>query len=323
MEPNSETSAASAPETAAKEKRIYRCNGTPFTEAVAVVAHDFRNPPALGQAEYSQVQKVHEKFVEHLSARLATFLRLECTATLTKFETQPYRTFIESIESPAEVALLEIEPLLGVGVLNIALPLCHTMIDRMLGGRGNVTHVDCAPSEIEIALLEDAIAIMMEEWSQQWRSEKKLQCQCIGHDTSARFLKTALPDAVMVCAFVDVQLGTTQGQLQFGIPYSTVEPMVKEAREREARTGAQAIAKKPQWRASYNDIAVPVVAQWKAKEMRVQELLSLASGDVLPMDPDLIAQTHVQLANTREFIGLVGIQNGRIAVQLTKHLAIE
>ncbi|MGH7937975.1 MAG: FliM/FliN family flagellar motor switch protein, partial [Bryobacteraceae bacterium] len=83
------------------------------------------------------------------------------------------------------------------------------------------------------------------------------------------------------------------------------------------------IAKKPQWRASYNDIAVPVVAQWKAKEMRVQELLSLTSGDVLPMDPDLIAQTHVQLANTREFIGLVGIQNGHIAVQLTKHLALE
>jgi flagellar motor switch protein FliM len=67
---------------------------------------------------------------------------------------------------------------------------------------------------------------------------------------------------------------------------------------------------------------VPVVAQWKVNEIRVQDLIALTPGDVLPLDPDLIARTHIQLANSREFIGSVGIQNGRVAVQLTKHLAL-
>jgi flagellar motor switch protein FliM len=66
-----------------------------------------------------------------------------------------------------------------------------------------------------------------------------------------------------------------------------------------------------------------VVAEWKVKELRVRELVTLSPGDILPMDPDLIARTHVQLANSREFIGSVGIQNGRVAVQLTKHLALQ
>jgi flagellar motor switch protein FliM len=57
--------------------------------------------------------------------------------------------------------------------------------------------------------------------------------------------------------------------------------------------------------------------------MRVEDLVTLSTGDVLALDPDLIARTHVQFANSREFIGSVGIQNGRVAVQLTKHLALK
>ena len=128
----------------------------------------------------------------------------------------------------------------------------------------------------------------------------------------------------MLSAFIEVKLGESQGQIQLGIPYAMVETMVKEALERESNNrGPEVPNKKPQWRSSYDGISVPVVAEWKVKEMRVQELVALSPGDVLPMDPELIARTHVSLANSREFIGSVGIQNGQVAVQLTKHLPCE
>ncbi len=290
---------------------------------MTVAPYDFRHPAALSQTSQRQVELVHQKFAEHLAARLSTFLRMDCSTKLTKFETPTYRSFIESLESPAEVALLQIEPLQGVALLNFSLPLCSAMIDRMLGGRGSVATADRTLSEIEIALLEDAIQVITDEWCQQWRSETKLRSHCIGHETSARFLKTSLPDAVMLAAAIEVQLGESQGQIQFGIPFSMVEKMVKEAQARESTRGANLSSATPQWRASYNGISVPVVAEWKVREMRVQELVSLSPGDILPMDPDLISRTHVHLANSREFIGSIGIQNGRVAVQLTKHLALE
>jgi flagellar motor switch protein FliM len=302
---------------------VYRSNGTRFPEGVTVTTHDFRRPAALSQGSLNQMELVHKKFAEHLAARLSTFLRMDCLTNLGKFETPTYSSFIESLESPAEVALLQIEPLLGVAVLNISLPLCHAMIDRMLGGRGVAAKADQSLSEIEIALLEDAVQVMADEWCRQWRSETKLRPHCIGHDTSARLLKTSLPDAVTLSAAVEVQLGESQGQIQLGVPYSMVETMVKEAQARESTRGAELLSRKPQWRSSYNGISVPVVAEWKVKEMRVQELVSLSPGDVLPMDPDLISRTHVHLANSREFVGSIGIQNGRVAVQLTKHLALE
>lgn len=322
-EPKQTKPAKGAGKADKKPTTAYRSNGTRFPEGVTVTPYDFRHPAALSPTSLRQVELVHQKFAEHLTARFSTFLRMDCSTKLAKFETPTYSNFIESLESPAEVALLQIEPLLGVAVLNLSLPLCHAVIDRMLGGRGVVAKADRSLSEIEIALLEEAVQVMADEWCQQWRSETKLRPHCIGHETSARFLKTSLPDAVMLCAAVEVQLGETQGQIQLGVPYSMVETMVKEAQARESTRGAEVLSRKPQWRPSYNGISVPVFAEWKVREMRVQELVSLSPGDILPMDPDLISRTHVHLANSREFIGSIGIQNGRVAVQLTKYLALE
>src|SRR5262249_45659471 len=150
---------------------VYRCDGRRFQTEVTVTPYDFRRSAALGQAEQRQLECLHQKFAEHLSARLSTFLRLDCSATLSRFETPAYRDFIESLESPAAVALLQVDPLPGVGILNLGLSLSHSIIDRMLGGRGTVTKVERELSEIEVALLDDVVRLIGDEWCQQWRSE--------------------------------------------------------------------------------------------------------------------------------------------------------
>lgn len=322
MEPNESQPPETAAQSEDKASVVYRFDGSRFAPDVTVTPYDFRRPAALSQAEHRQVELLHQKFAEHLSARLSTFLRMDCSAKLDRFETPTYRNFVENLESPAAVALLQVDPLPGVGILNLGLSLSHSIIDRMLGGRGTVAKADRELSEIEVALLEDVVRVIGDEWCQQWRSETKLEPHCIGQETNARFLKTSLPDAVMLSSHIQIQLGESQGQVQLGIPYSMVETMVKEVQKREAVRGADLSKNKPQWRPSFDEIAVPVVAQWNVKEMRVQDLISLTPGDVLPLDPDLIARTHVRLARSREFIGSVGIQNGRVAVQLTKHLAL-
>ena len=57
---------------------------------------------------------------------------MDCSARLDRFETPTYRNFIENLESPAAVALLQVDPLPGVGILNLELSLSHSIIDRML-----------------------------------------------------------------------------------------------------------------------------------------------------------------------------------------------
>jgi len=130
--------------------------------------YNFRNPGVLSQADLRQLAISHEKFVQHMSARLSTYLRMECVIKIRKLSSSTFSKFTEGIQSPTHVTLFQVEPLRGVGVLDMSLPLALAIADRMLGGRGRVVESDSGLTEIESALVEDVIQLILGEWSNQW-----------------------------------------------------------------------------------------------------------------------------------------------------------
>jgi flagellar motor switch protein FliM len=287
-------------------------------DRAAIEVYNFRNPGFLRQGDLRQLEVLHQKFVEHLSARLSTFLRMECVVKLMKFGSSTFGRLADSMKGTSHVSLFQIEFLRGVGILDLSLPLSLAIADRMLGGKGRLTEANRSLTEIEVALLEDVAQLILTEWTHQWpEQELAFTPSIVGHDTSGRFLQTAEADVVHVMVHAEVILGECVGQLQMGIPFAMVEPIVKlmaVARLKGADTKNRNIS----WRKLYNGINVPVIAEWMVRQMPVREVIQLRPGDVLELDRDLIAHTHVRLSNATGFIGTAGVEDGRVAVQLTK-----
>ena len=213
--------------------------------------YNFHNPVFLSQADLRQLGGLHQRFVQHLSARLSTFFRMECGLKIAKFGTATFAEFCATLGNPTHLTIFQIEPLRGVGIVEISLPLGLTMADRLLGGKGRATSTDRALTEIEETLLEDAIQLIVNEWTQILEGEKTiLKPLCIGHETSGRFLQTSTPETVFVTTKVDVTLGELTGCLQIGVPFSMIEAMVK--RMQVARqSGDDPQPKQVQWRAPF------------------------------------------------------------------------
>lgn len=299
--------------------------------AVKISKHNFRDPSLLGSAELRLVTTLSEKFAAQLSARLSTFLRMECAVKLKECKSAAYAQFIESIGLPAHIVLFQAEPLRGIGVLAFGLNLGLAMADRILGGKGRVTEPVRNLTEIENALLEDAVHVILGEWAQLWSEagpagSAKLAPQVIGHDSSPRFLQTSEPGTVLMTMTADVSLGENSGAIQIGVPFSMIEGIVKKMSASPLRSGSAGSSgsssepSKPRnaaWRAAYNCIAVPVVADWQVSEVSLAEILKLQPGDVIPLSQELIPQTRVRVSDTPQFVGTVGVENGRIAIQLT------
>jgi flagellar motor switch protein FliM len=278
--------------------------------------YNFRNPGFLSHADLRQLGVLHQRFVQHLSARLSTFFRMECVLKITTFNSSTFSKFCESLANPTHLTLFQVEPLRGVGIVEISLPLGLTMADRLLGGKGRVGNPDRTLTEIEVALLEDAMQLIITEWSQIWEEQHTgFRTQCIGHETSGRFLQTSASDAVFVIMSVEVTLGEMCEQLQMGIPFSMIETMVKKMHLARQR-GDDTRPKQIQWRAPYAGISVPITAEWKIRDITLGEVISMRAGDVIELPRELVGQTRVRLSNTEEFLGTVGMQNGHVAVQL-------
>ena len=306
------------PPTAVEGSTIFSVDGERMTgiDGSKLTPYNFRNPGFLSHADLRQLGVLHQRYIQHLSARLSTFFRMECVLKITKFNSSTFSRFCESLGNPTHLTLFQVEPLRGVGIVEITPALGLTMADRLLGGKGRVSDTDRGLTEIEVALIEDAMQLIIVEWSQIWEEQQNaFRPQCLGHETSGRFLQTSASDAVFVIMTVEVTLGEICEQLQMGIPFSMIETMVRKMHVARQR-GDDVRPKQIQWRAAYAGISVPVIAEWKIREITLGEVVSMRAGDVIELPRELVAQTRIRLSNTEEFVGTVGMQNGHVAVQL-------
>ena len=294
------------------------------TAALKIEPYDFRNPAFLSEAELRRLRLLHEDFIRYLSARLSLYLRMEFGVKMAKLTTVTYSKFCESLPNPTHLSLFKVEPLVGVGILDVNPRLALTIADRLLGGRGHSVKAERYLTEIEIALIEDVILILLEEWCAQWKTEQELRPMIIGHENNGRFLQTSPKDAIVLALALEVNFGDCSEQIQIGVPYYTIEPVVKKMQARRQKdTAVATTAKRAQWQASYDRITVPVRAEWQAFELSVREITSLRVGDVIEMPAAMCAETRVLLNGTPKFIGTVGLDTDRVAVQLNRKLPSE
>jgi flagellar motor switch protein FliM len=311
------------PPLAASAAPVLRSNGQRVSsgEKLTVAAYDFRQPLFLSEQELARLRLAQEDFIRYLSARLSLFLRMELSLQFEGLTLMPFVKFTAALAHPTPLTLFKAEPLLGVGILALPSPLALTIADRLLGGRGATGQSARALTEIEVALLEDVTQLMLEEWANQWQHEQALQPLIIGHESNGDFLQTSAAQTSMLVLTLAARFGECHEQLQFAVPYSMLEPLLKKRqgnRSPASTNGAKEQA--PAWQPAYDAITVPVRAEWPAFELSLREIFSLRVGDVLEMPAAQLQNTHVLLNGTLKFSGSVGLEAERIALKLIKPL---
>ena len=303
--------------------RIFLMDGTRANiDPRKISLHDFHNSSVLAQADLRNIETLYQRYIRQLGARLSTFLRMECALKLGKLTSSSFSKFCESMPASSCVTLFGIEQLRGVGILDVGLPLALAMADRLLGGKGRAPAGERPLTEIEMALLDDAMQLILTSWSELWASaEWQLQPRIVGHETSGRCLQSAAADDVFVVLIVEMSIGETVSQFQVGIPFSMIELSVRKLAQTQRQTAEDRPPKPVQWRKPYAGIAVPILAEWKVREMPLAETLRINKGDIIELPNALINKARLRLSEIETFVGTVGIQNGRVAVQITGHTA--
>jgi|CXWL01.1.fsa_nt_gi flagellar motor switch protein FliM len=308
----------------APKQHFLRADGTRPApgSSFKVEGYDFRNPVFLSEIELRRLRILHEDFIRYLSARLSLFFRMELGLKMAKLTTATYAKFTESLPNPTHLCLFKVEPLLGVGILDINPRLALSLADRLLGGRGHSVKAERYLTEIEIALLEDVIQIILEEWCGQWKSEQELHGLIIGHENNGRFLQTSPKDAIVLCLSLEVNFGDCAEPIQIGVPYYTIEPLVKKMQARRQKDANIAPPSRHQaWQPSYDPIKVPLRAEWQPCELSLREISSLRVGDVLELPAAHLQETTLLLGGTPKFIGTVGLDTDRVAVKISRQLS--
>jgi len=307
-------------ESAAREVSVLTPRGVrELRREDAIRSYDFRQSGFLAPSELRRIRMRHEQFVRSLAARLAIFLRLEFAVQLSRVQIVGYQKFTDGLPSPTHITLFKTDPLKGTGLLIIPPLLGLSLVNRLLGGQGQMLGAGRDLSEIEIALVDQVASLLLSEWCNQWPEMRELRPSILGHETSSRFLQTAPADTAMLVLTLEAGFGERREPIQIAFPYATVEPLVRllcPAGMAEAEAAA-APAPAFRWNPEFDDVPVPVVAEWQGMKLSAGEITRLKRGDVLMLDPRSAASVQLRLSRIPKFVGRAGTRSGKWAIELT------
>jgi flagellar motor switch protein FliM len=289
----------------------------------------FKQPPApqpdgspLSPRQRRKLQGHHEEFAAGLASRLSQFLRTEFSLMLTDIRTTTYQQLTSSWPDPAHLTLFKTEPLRGVSILEIPTRLGLCIVDRLMGGPGRAGEAAREMSAIENALLEQVAQTVAVEWCERAAHLKELKPVVLGCENSPRFLQTAPPQAVMLVLTLDAALGHCQEKIELGFPFAAVEPLIQKlSQNTEAEVEAiplPVVAAPRAWNRCFDDMLIPIKAEWQSVELAAREVLNLQVGDVLRIEPSTTERIKVSLGDAAKFHGRLGVIAGKWAVELTE-----
>jgi flagellar motor switch protein FliM len=286
--------------------------------------YDFRNSTLLSPEELRKLRAHHEGFTQGAANRLSIHLGLEFSLKLTGVKTIPFQKLGAGWSRAAHLTLFKMEPLRGISILEISSQLGLCMVDRLMGGPGYVPSTDQEMSEVEKALLEQSVQLLLEEWCGCWSGIKELKPVILGYESNDGFIQTAPPETIMLVVSMEAGFGGCRGQIQMGFPYAAVDPLIR----RSCKSAAAVISPAPsapplpapasKWNSCFDGVCVPVTAEWEGLEMTARQIFALKVGDVLPLDAQRTQQVNVRVADRLSFQGRPGTLAGQWAVELTQ-----
>lgn len=284
---------------------------------------DFRNPMLLAPGPVRKLKLHQEEFIQAVAARLSVHLRMEFWIKLSAIQTITYQKLAESWGHPAHLTMFKMEPLRGVSVLEISTQLGFCMVDRLMGGPGQAV-ADQEISEIEKVLLDQTGDLFLQEWCAHWLKVKELKPVILGYESNGRFIQAAPAETIMLVVSMEAGFGECSGKIQLGIPFVSMEPMLRSmghgVESPPAAPVAPAASPAPalRWNSSLGEMPVTVTAQVEGLELTARQILALKAGDVLPLDPEILQRVKVRIADVVKFEGRSGACDGKWAVELTK-----
>jgi flagellar motor switch protein FliM len=289
----------------------------------SIQPYDFRQPAFLSARELRKLRLWHEEFIRSLASRLSTYLRLEVGVQMAKLQTITYQKFLEILPNPTYITLFKADPMRGVCVLELPLKLGLTIVDRLLGGSAMNVSGQRDMTEIEVALLDQALQIMLAEWCNHWNYEQEIRPVLLGHETNGRFLQTAASDTVMLHLSIEAHIGDCVEPIQLGFPYYTLEPLVlrmNKLLDLNAQDAESGKSPEMRWHSRLDEVVIPVTAEWLGNRMSIRELSNLKPGDTIPLSPECEQHVTVRLANIRKFEGSLGTMDRQWAIQVKQVL---
>ena len=294
----------------------------PVNDTRKIKIYDFKRPDKFSKEQLRTVSNMHETFARLTTTSLSAQLRSLVHVHVASVDQLTYEEFIRSIPTPTTLAVINMDPLKGIAVLEIDPTITFCMIDRLFGGRGVTSgNKNRDLTDIEQEVMEGVIVRILANMREAWTQVIDLRPRFAQIETNPQFAQMVPPNEMVVLITFEVKVGDEEGMMNFCIPYLTIEPIISKLSSqfwfssvRRNNTTQYLGTIKGQ----LSSIDMDIVAEIGTMNLSIKDVLSLRVGDVVRLtDVKIGDPISLSVGNKKKFYCQPGVVGKKMAVQIT------
>ena len=286
-----------------------------------VKLYDFRRPDKFSKEHIRAIQNIHETFARVTASTLTSYLRTGTTVSLSSIEQVVYDEYVHQLSNPTLVNVVELQPLAGRIMVEMTMGMGLAMLDRMMGGAGQVTPRRSELTDIEMALLRSLGSTLIAGLKDGWSAVADLQPILVETVLQADLVQAALPGDIAALLLFEVQTLGNSGTISICVPHPVIEPLMDRLNTQAWFSSSSRGGGSEDDRIKLVDrlrgARLPVMVELGTTTITVGELMELRKGDVIRLDRSAEDNLTILAGKRARFLGRPGTVRGNRAVQIT------
>ena len=285
-----------------------------------VKEYDFARPSKFSKEHLRTLEIIFEHYGRLLSTNLPVYLRKNVQVEVMNSEAVTYSEFSNALSNPVLLGIINFAPLQGNIIIEMASALGYTIVDRMLGGRGNPIDKVREFSEIELLIIERIMIVCVNLLKEPWENVVDIHPRLERIETNSQYAQIISPSEMIAIVTINMKIGDVEGLMNICLPYITLEDVIDKLNTKYWYSNMQ-----DQDDNSYADAIesliqraeVPVKAVLGNSAISVNDFAMLQPGDIIKLDRNVDDELDVYVGNIRKFTALPGSSGDNYAVRVT------
>lgn len=299
--------AAAAPQTAAQA--AYRKRASRY---------DFKRPNRISKNVLQSLHFLHERYARNFALNLSAYLRTITDIVLLSVDQLSYAEFLMSLPETTCINVVKIAPHGGTLAYEVNPTLVFAVIEKLMGGSSETPTMNREITQIEQNLIEGFIEMALRDLQDVWQTIGDTSFVLDRRETSPQLVQIVAPNEIVVVIVFEVKIGQSSGMMNFCIPAIYLEPFAVELKQ-ENRTDISTRITAADYRrldSVLEHASVHLCVDLAQMRIRIQELLSLKQGDILPLERTVEAPVSVKVSGLEKYRGMFGTRKGKRAVKI-------
>ena len=283
--------------------------------------YNFRRPDKFSKDHLRGLQDIHKEFSRQLALVLTAYLRMHLEVDVVSVDQLTYDEFMRSVPNPISIAIFELNPLPGQILLGISFEVLSSIVDRMLGGVGNIESKPRELTDVEESLVKKMIERTIQTLAEAWSHVIPVDGNLIGLDNNYSGIQVATPGEIVALITLEVHIaGKYYGLLSLCFPYPVLENVLSQLTTQHIfqTKGIIATSEERQKMIKKLDTSlVDINVMFGQTEITLQDFLDLKEGDVLKLDNAATEDLIVKVNGEKKFYARPGRIKDKVCVKIT------